>query len=306
MSFPQEKYIYTFSELKNEVDILLRSFKIIRLVSPDDCKTYLLGENNMIPDITCYTIWNRDCCCEQCLSRKVIHNRNYGTKLESISGHIFIVVSRYIQLDKKIFALEMVTELTEMSGLGQEEHVLVEIRRLQEENSRLMRDSLTNCYSRHYMDTYFHEYEHDAKSNNRELCIALFDMDNFKDINDRYGHTIGDGVLKSCGHFWLKYFDIHHQSFITRYGGDEFVIIAISDSYTEFCDRIFSLETSMRKNLVLEDGRIIPFSFTIGCACLSELSNEDTRSSREALLSLADGRMYRGKNSAIKNVVTHS
>lgn len=305
MSFSPEKYIYTFSELKNEVNILIRSFKIIRLVSIDDCKTYILGKNNLIPDATCYTIWNRNCCCEHCLSRKVIHNRNYGTKLESIYGHIFIVISKYIELDKKIFALEMVTELTEMSGLGQEEHVLLEISRLQEENSRLMRDSLTNCYSRHYMDTYFHEYEHDARANNRELCIALFDMDNFKDINDRYGHTIGDEVLKSCGHFWLKYFDIRQQSFLTRYGGDEFVIIAIGDSYREFCDRILSLSTSMRKNIVLEDGRIIPFSFTIGCACLSELSSEDTRSSREALLSLADDRMYRGKNAGMNSVVTH-
>ncbi len=305
MSLYQGKYIYTFSELKNEVDILLRSFKIIRLVSPDTYKTYIVGDNGLIPDAVCYTVWNKKSCCKFCISKKVLTSHDYGTKLESISGHIFIVISKYIQLEGKSFALEMVTELTDISGLGQEE-VLMEIKRLQEENSRLMRDPLTNCYSRYYMDMYFYEYAHTAEINNQELCIALFDMDNFKHINDKYGHTIGDAVLQSCGHFWLKYFDIHHQSFITRYGGDEFIIIAIADDYNEFCQRIITLGNSMRKNIVLEDGRTVPFSFTIGCACMSEILKEDGRSRHEALLALADSRMYQGKHSGRNQVVIHS
>lgn len=306
MSLPQEKYIYTFSELKNEINILLRYFKIIRLVSPETCKTYTLSDDKLIPDMACYTVWNRGRRCEHCLSKKILDTHSYGTKLESISGHIFIVISKYIKLEEREFALEMVTDLTDMTGLGQEEHVIVEIRRLQEENSRLLRDILTNCYSRYYMETYFHEYVHAAKSTGQELCIAMFDMDNFKDINDKYGHTIGDAVLQSCGHFWLKYFDIRHQSFITRYGGDEFVIIAITNGYDEFCQRIASLETSMRKNIVLSDGRTIPFSFTIGCACLSEISPQSNRSDLEALLSLADSRMYMGKNSGRNRIIAHS
>lgn len=271
MSNPSVKHIYTFPELCKEVEILRHTFHIIRLVSPENCLTYYIKDNKLTTDALCYSFWNRKCCCKYCISRQVLDSQGQCTKLESMDGHIFIVIAKYISLEGKIFTMEMITELTDISGLGRNEHVLLEIRRLQEENSRLIRDPLTGCYSRHYMDTYFENYMLETEQQHQELCIALMDVDNFKHINDKYGHDIGDDVLKSFSQFWLKYFDYQHHSFITRYGGDEFIIISMAESYEQFCDRIISLSSSMRKSIVLSDGHIVPFSFTIGCACMSEV-----------------------------------
>lgn len=301
---PYSYHVYTFSELRKEIEILRRTFDVVRVVSPEECLSYHIGEKELTPDIPCYSLWNRKSCCDYCLSRQVLYSRGYGSKLESLNGHIFIVMARYIQLGNRKLSLEMATELPETAVLGNEKHALVEIQRLQEENSRLMRDPLTNCYSRHYMDIHFHHYALQAKSNQQELCIAVLDMDNFKDINDKYGHAIGDEVLKSCCHFWLKYFDLRHHSFLTRYGGDEFIITAIADSYEEFCEHITILSNSMRKNIVLSDGSLIPFSFTIGCACMSELEKDHIPFSEEALFALADSRLYLGKHSGRNRIVT--
>lgn len=300
------KHVYTFYELQNEVEILHHTFNTIRLVSPENCMTYYINNGKLITDALCYIMWNRKCCCKYCISKQVIDSQKQCTKLESINGHIYIVIAKYINLEGKIFTLEMVTELTDISGLGHNEHVLVEIRRLQEENSRLIRDPLTGCYSRHHMDSYFQNYLLKAEQNEQELCIALLDMDNFKLINDRYGHAAGDEVLKNCGHFWLKYFDHQHHGFITRYGGDEFIIISTADNYEQFCSRITLLSRSMRKNIVLSDGHTIPFSFTIGCACISEVIQKLGYSHRETLFKMADRRMYLGKHEGRDRIVTSS
>ena len=91
-------------------------------------------------------------------------------------------------------------------------------------------------------------------------------MDDFKDVNDRYGHVTGDELLRTCCHFRLKYFGGPGRSFLARYGGDEFVITAITDTYGSFCDSISHLTSAMRRTIVLPDGGTIPFSFTMGRA----------------------------------------
>lgn len=306
MHSPPEKHVYTFSELRSEVETLRQTFNIIRLVSPENFQSHHIGENDILPGAPCYSFWNRPETCLHCPCKQIITSRGQSSRLESTEERTYIVISKYIQLDEKPFSLEMITELSDSSGLSRQGYALNEIRRLQQENSRLLRDPLTNCYSRHYMNSHFHHYVLEAQTRSQDLCIALMDMDNFKEINDKHGHTIGDEVLRSCCQFWLKYFDSRHHSFITRYGGDEFLITSITDSYEEFCSRIVSLGSSMRKSIVLDDGQNIPFSFTIGCACISELDKEEGRPLREALFSLADKRLYFGKHSGRNCIITSS
>ena len=215
------------------------------------------------------------------------------------------MLAKYIFLEGKSLSLEMISEVTSSAGLVEgEDLVLDEISRLEKENSRLMRDPLTNCYSRHYMNEHFRHYVREARIRGQELCVALFDMDNFKDINDNYGHAIGDEVLKSCCLFWLKYFDVPGQSFLTRYGGDEFVIVSLANSYREFCLRLVQLADSMRKTIVLPDGDAIPFSFTMGCAAMGETDITDELAVWDAMLPLADMRMYQGKSAGRNCIVT--
>ena len=154
------------------------------------------------------------------------------------------------------------------------------------------------------MNNNFHHYVHEARVQGKELCMALLDMDNFKHINDKYGHAIGDEVLKSCCLFWLKYFDTQHHSFLTRYGGDEFIITAMTDSYHAFCERLEKLNDSMRKNIVMDDGRTVPFSFTIGCCCMSEAGMKEEYDVWKAMFLLADKRMYNGKSGGRNRIVT--
>ncbi len=302
-SYPK-KYIYSFPELLKEVETLRQTFNIIRLVSPEECQSYHIGESGIVCNGYCGLLWNHTGECENCAPREVIATRGCNSRLENAGNRTYIVISKYVQMDGRPFTLELVMELTCMAWLGEQEYALDQIRRLQEENSRLLRDPLTNCYSRHYMDTLFQHFLLEGQNNRLELCVALVDLDEFKDINDTYGHTIGDEVLKSCAHFWMKYFDVRKHSFITRYGGDEFIITALAGNYEEFCQHIKALDRSMRKSILLDSGQNIPFSFTVGCAHIGELEAQNIPPSCAALVSLADKRMYAGKQSGRSSITT--
>ena len=304
MQRPLLHHDYTLSELFEEVKVLRRSFDMVRLVSPSEYRAFQIEENGLSLRGSCHAVWGRSFPCEYCLSRHVVASRSTGMKTELVDGRLFLVFAKFIFLEGRAYSLEMVSEVTGLFGFEREKRVLGEISRLQQENSRLMRDPLTDCYSRHYMNEHFHHYVREAKARGQELCVALFDMDKFKDVNDRYGHATGDEVLRSCCGFWLKYFDAPGKSFLTRYGGDEFVITAITDSYGAFCDNVSHLASAMRRTIVLPDGEIIPFSFTMGCAFMGEVGVEDELSVWDALFPLADARMYRGKNAGRNCIVT--
>lgn len=304
MQSPPPHSVYTLPEMYEEAKILRRTFATVRLVSPSEHRAFRIESSGLAPEGCCHSIWGRAHPCDYCLSRHVLATHGTGMKMEMVDGRAFLVLARFILLEGQAFSLEMVSEVSGFFGFEREGKVLGEISRLQRENSRLMRDQLTGCYSRHYLNEHFRHYVCEAGQRGQELCVALFDMDNFKDINDRYGHATGDDVLKSCCRFWLKFFDVPGRSFVTRYGGDEFVIISLEDDYEDFCYRVVHLADSMRRTIVLHDGGTVPFSFTMGCAALGEMGSVKESVLWDELFALADARMYHGKNAGRSCIVT--
>jgi diguanylate cyclase (GGDEF)-like protein len=93
----------------------------------------------------------------------------------------------------------------------------------QSEYTASMIDSLTNVFSRSFLRDLLQGEISRAERNNRPLGLLMCDLNNFKQVNDRYGHLMGDyvlaqmaGILKSC---------VRGSDFVIRYGGDEFLII---------------------------------------------------------------------------------
>ena len=298
------QHVYTLYELEEEIKVLSKTFDNVRLVSPADCRVVLVENGRLSLADSCHTLWRRSSPCEYCLSRRIVISHSTGMKTEFIDGYFFLVFAKYVLLEDKELSLEMISKVASPFCLEQGDSVLGEISRLEKENSRLMRDPLTNCYSRHYLNENFQHYARVAKNRELDLCVAFFDMDKFKDINDRYGHAIGDTVLKSCCSFWLKYFDDPGWSFVTRYGGDEFVIVSMANSYREFCFRLGHLAGSMRKTIVMSDGSAIPFSFTMGCSSMEEVRVMSEHAGWDTIFPLADKRMYQGKSTGRGCIVT--
>ena len=117
--------------------------------------------------------------------------------------------------------------------------------------------------------------------------VVVCDMDNFKDVNDRYGHLIGDEILRNIGN--LLQSSIRHEDMAFRWGGDEFVILFRNQRTDIAARRLAGIEERLREFRVRGIG-LLPISFSWGTA------DTHGRALREAL-DEADRNMYTLKRS---------
>ncbi|MFZ0935748.1 MAG: GGDEF domain-containing protein [Bryobacteraceae bacterium] len=119
-------------------------------------------------------------------------------------------------------------------------------------------------------------------------CVAaVCDMDNFKEVNDRYGHLVGDEILRNVGNLLSR--SIRHEDEAYRWGGDEFVILFLNQSTEGAAKRMAELEQRLNDFQVRGFG-VLPISFSWGVADARE------RPLRDAL-DEADRAMYALKRS---------
>jgi len=86
-----------------------------------------------------------------------------------------------------------------------------------------MTDALTNLKNRAFLLSYLEQTIHESKRYQAAFSIMLLDIDFFKSVNDQYGHSIGDDVLKELSDLLFK--ECRQSDVVSRYGGEEFIII---------------------------------------------------------------------------------
>ena len=155
------------------------------------------------------------------------------------------------------------------------DHLYILIRSLKVTQERFrklaMRDLLTGLYNRnHFNETIAQDIKR-AKRYHEQLSIIIIDIDNFKKINDTYGHLHGDGVIKECAAILKN--SVRSSDFLCRYGGDEFVIVtpkAECRKNEELIGRIHKHLDEWNREYATFDYRL---SFSIGCANWKEGRN---------------------------------
>jgi len=145
-----------------------------------------------------------------------------------------------------------------------------------------IRDPLTGLYNRKFFCENSNKLLEIARREKRQLLIIFIDLDNFKVINDLYGHVKGDEVLKSVAHI-LKY-GFRNSDIIARFGGDEFVIAILMDKNE---DKIIKIIERTRKEI---ENRLPEISFSYGYSKYPDDGNDI-----EKLVKIADERMYENK-----------
>lgn len=86
-----------------------------------------------------------------------------------------------------------------------------------------IKDGLTNVFNRHYFDLHIRELAKKASQTTTPLSLLIFDIDDFKHVNDTYGHQTGDDILKTFTGILKQTFRV--TDLITRYGGEEFAVL---------------------------------------------------------------------------------
>lgn len=166
------------------------------------------------------------------------------------------------------------------------ENKFYENRKLKEE---LVKDPLTNLYNRRYLDFYLKNIQEESETFKTNFGMLFFDIDYFKNINDTYGHNVGDGVLKTIA-MTLKN-NVRTEDVIGRWGGEEFIGV-IKNVSLEGLNKVSEKLRILCKNSVfkMNDGNEIKVTISIGGTMYSP------GESIEDLIERADSLMYESKD----------
>ena len=151
-------------------------------------------------------------------------------------------------------------------------------------------DSLTKVYNRHYFNQKFDELFNLSKRSSTVISLAIFDLDKFKNINDTYGHLVGDSVLETTAARIKKVLN-RKSDFIARYGGDEFVVVLYDTDLEGAKSVISQIKKSVNKNMRINfNGVELDLRITISCGLESLIP--DKEDSFNDVIAAADKNLY--------------
>lgn len=163
--------------------------------------------------------------------------------------------------------------------------------KLSELQDQAYHDPLTGLYNRRYAEIYFLELERSTASD--EHCFAMADIDDFKRINDTYGHDAGDAVLRELSEILTN--SIRKSDFAFRWGGEEFLIIINDVEYMDAYAVLEKIRQKVSEAVIRYDDKEIRLTLTIGMEPYIAGNAQRT-------IELCDEKLYTGKKSG-KNVV---
>lgn len=146
-----------------------------------------------------------------------------------------------------------------------------------------LHDGLTELLNRRAVENVLQDKEREFSAVGTNYAVMMMDVDRFKDINDSFGHHIGDSVLQTLAQCIQRM--IRTQDYAFRYGGDEFLLVLsnVDDTVTS------QIRERIRSSLLSVQGFTFSITISVGYILRSECAN-----AAEALV-LADKRMYQAK-----------
>ena len=258
--------------------MLKNIFDVVRLV--DVGRTCVLNVDDqgkiVDEDHPCFAVWNRENRCENCVSYKAFTQKTQLAKIEFMDEDAYQVISKYVEVEGRACVLELVVKLRKDMPLSfhGREHL---VRSLHQYSQELYQDALTGAFNRRY-------YEEQFCGKDSADGVAVLDVDNFKAINDTYGHQAGDAALRTIVQAIVGC--IRNSDILIRYGGDEFLLVFPEIPEPVFNRRLQEISTAV-SNAAVPDYPKMQLSVSVGGVYkMSPLSDAVYR---------ADALMYKAK-----------
>ena len=151
-------------------------------------------------------------------------------------------------------------------------------------------DPLTGLYNRRSMDIFLSQ----AMESSSSFTLIMCDIDDFKKINDTYGHDFGDVVLQGIARIVTS--QVREQGYVCRWGGEE-ILILINNASLE---SVYRLSEDIRRNVASQVFQLA--SERVYCSLTLGIAAHDKKDTVEETITKADYNLYRGKRSG-KNIV---
>ncbi|RLA76351.1 MAG: hypothetical protein DRG78_19175 [Epsilonproteobacteria bacterium] len=164
------------------------------------------------------------------------------------------------------------------------------------------KDPLTNLYNRRHFNEIVNTLMHIAYREKSALSVLMIDIDRFKNINDTYGHLIGDIVLQELAKILTK--KIRRSDVAIRFGGEEFLVLLPNTTIKGAQSMANKIKKSSQETTIAlshSPNIVINFTVSIGISQCRCMKNED----KNTFIDRADKAMYRAKESGRNRVVVY-
>lgn len=161
-------------------------------------------------------------------------------------------------------------------------------------NEMANRDALTKLYNRRYMDRFLEEKLIGLNVDGKIFGLIMCDIDNFKRVNDTYGHESGDDVLVEIAKVFMD--SLRGDDAVCRWGGEEFLIV-VDGNKKITADVAERIRTKINELVINTHGRTISVTMTFGVA--ESIPGYNI----EKLVEIADENLYKGKQNGKNQVV---
>lgn len=159
------------------------------------------------------------------------------------------------------------------------------------------RDFLTGLYNRRYFFANMQEYIEDTKESGEQFAVAMIDIDNFKYINDTYGHDVGDKIITSVSE--ILRINTSYRDIVARFGGEEFCVALKNINKYSALDILERLRQEVQKfNFNIDATNHIKLTISVGAAVHNDDTLDETINQADMMLHNAK---QNGKNQIIFN-----
>lgn len=177
-----------------------------------------------------------------------------------------------------------------LQALASQMAVALELRRARDELERMsITDPLTGVYNRRFLERLLPDEKLRAERFDRPIGLIMFDLDDFKEVNDQFGHHRGDEVLKAFAEALVA--TVRRIDPVIRYGGDEFLVVLLETDESGVRAASERIAAEMLKRLNASTAVAETWRISVSMGCAVRLPGEDF----DQKLGEADADMYRRK-----------
>jgi diguanylate cyclase len=225
----------------------------------------------------------------------------YASRIQSANdiGSLKNIVDELMS-DTRSMQTDMQRYRDEMIGARrQAEQAELKVRQLEAEleqvSEQVREDQLTGTLNRRGLDDAMEREIARSERKNLPLCVAVLDLDNFKRLNDTYGHQAGDEALVHLARVIKK--TLRPTDIVARYGGEEFVCVFSETDLPQAVEVMKRVQRELTKRFFLHNNERLLITFSAGVA------RRDREESQESLVARADKAMYQAKLQGKNRVV---
>lgn len=198
-------------------------------------------------------------------------------------------------LDRKISLITAISDYFGSLKKPLQKHKIVEIHAYEKVIKESTNDSLTGLFNKVYLQNALAQHISLAKRHNTDLSVLFLDIDDFKEINDTFGHSSGDAVLKTVADTISR--ELRTSDTAARFGGDEFVILMPNTYKMNALLLSERLRKIIKQKIITIKDKSLQITVSGGVAGFPVDAQK-----AENLLNLADSALYRAKGAGKNNI----